>query len=475
MRIKTLLFILATLTSNFLCGQVSFGFDSLLVSNEVHRIIEVFDTARQVESSNLYFSGQPSQIFPYFAELKQKAPTSELIELCKHPSPITRYYSFSALLKRETKKKILLEIVKIHLKDTIAVTTQSGCIRGESSIGSFMLSALEYSKKYSLELQETNEIDSLLFWNEEALIEERNRVFKKLSRNQQNYHRLKEIITKENNPHVLLPLLSYGQKEDQEFIQGVFPVSPKHALLAAQHYPRLELVPLIKSLQYKNRHDYSFETWEALYAAAFQYEQKITLDILLHLYEDDASLAARYQQAKFIYRAIKDRQEAYLNPVKLEIAWYLGEMSKEYFDLLWELDPEGTHKMFVKKITKETNRWLGDSLYFLIIEKLEEIHKDSTVYIIDSALKESDGLDHARLVKSLWQYHKLSPGEIPTPQKPLSQPQNNSLSHEGQQRLFSRYYQWIAGHKWLLISTFASLAFFYLLIRYRKEIRRKKI
>ena len=373
---KKFIVILFVFVAGNLFGQLGFGYDPSLISEKTQKIIN------DIESSGHYEEVSLLEIHFPFRNLTRIASKAELIELTNHPNPIIRHLAFRALVIKSVKKGKLLEIAKRHLKDTSIVEIW----HTRTTIGDNMLSTLLESEKYGLSKKERAEIDSLLFWNDQNLIWERISVFERCAKTPRNYARLKEIV-KQKNPYALMPLLSYGNLEDQEFIKEIFPVSPSHALLALKTYPMYDLVPKIKEFQFSDPFNYSNATWCTLYGVALKYDKKTALEIFLNVYKNNASLAIRYRQAEFIYRTIRNDTSSYLAPVKLEIAWYIGDMDLDFLNYVWEKDSIRIHKMIIKKITEESNRYLAESTFHIFTDKLEQTHKDSTVHIINTGIQ----------------------------------------------------------------------------------------
>jgi len=382
---KIIITIVITFLGFNLFAQNHFIYNPNLISKKIKNLIVVFDKANQIEDEYLYYGGIPSKTYPAFKLLKKKAKRKELIELTNHSNPIIRYYAFDALIEKRIKSDILFNIVKAHLKDTVTVKTQFGCIGGKTTIGDYMLST--YSNNYKFNGIKKAEIDSLLFWNKQNLINKRNYVFSKVKRNRKNYKRLKEILINEKNPNALLPLLSYKIKDDEKFIKEFISISPIYAFYALKLYPKERLVVNIKEFQKKSFNDFSNHTWIALYDAIQSYPKQIALELFLNVFKNEEDLKVKEKHAKFIYHSIKDNYSQYLLPVKFEIASYLSNMTIEYFNLLWDTDSIRTFKFIKEKFEKENHPYWNEKLINEIIDKIESLKGDSAITFINQGIK----------------------------------------------------------------------------------------
>jgi hypothetical protein len=387
MRMRTAITILILILGLNLHAQIDFGYNSTIVSKDIKKIIKSFKKAKQVESSHMYYSGIPSEIFPHFEELQIVATKEELIELTKHSNAITRYYAFWGLLNKNTHIDTLFKIVKHHLKDTVVVKRQFGCIGSSVTIGDYMLSSLKYSDDYEMSDKQEHEIDSLLFWGENNLINERNEIFIWLEKSEINYVQLEKIIVSEKNPYVLIPLLKYQKPEDKRFIKDFIEISPIYAFKAASLFPQIELVNDFMEFQKNDPNDYSNQTWIALYEAALKLPQDIALAIFLNVFKNQNDQFIRERHAQFIYWSIKDIDSQFLFPIKIEISSYLSNMTVEYFNDLWNSDSLRTFKFINEKFENESHPYWDEKLINEIVDKVESIKGDSAINFINQGIR----------------------------------------------------------------------------------------
>ena len=90
------------------------------------------------------------------------------------------------------------------------------------------------------------------------------------------------------------------------------------------------------------------------------------------MYRPEVSLAVRYRKARYVYKQIKDDPSPFMDPVKVEIAWYLDNMPREYMEEIWAIDSQKVHDVFVKRITVDNNRYIDEDFHLMIMDKLEE-------------------------------------------------------------------------------------------------------
>ncbi|MFK8045535.1 MAG: hypothetical protein AB8B72_08570 [Crocinitomicaceae bacterium] len=398
--------------SQCLFSQVDFEYNPNLISNETKKIVKVFLNADQVEGKHIYYGGMQSKVYSSYEGLMNTANNTELIELTSHPNPIARYYAFDALLEKQVSTDTLFKILKIHLKDTISVSTQFGCIGGRTSIGDYMFSSLKYSDSYEFSEQQKNEIDSLLFWNDSNLIEARNQVLRKLEKSPKNYLRLKQILVGEKNPLVLLPVLSYQNEEDNKFIKEFISISPITAFKGIRLYPQKGLNEKLKEFQNKKPDDFSNQTWIALYEAALAYSNDIALDVFLNVFLESKNLDQKEKHAKFVYWTIKDNFSQFLLPVKIEISAYLSNMTIPYFNLLWKTDSIKTFEFIQEKFKKESHPYYDEELINEIIDKVEILRGDSAITFINQGISKGYSSTYFTLALRARKYNNQTTIEI---------------------------------------------------------------
>ena len=363
-------------------------FDISKLSNQTKKIVKALNAAEQVEGKNMYHSGIPSKFYPYFEILKTKAGKTELIELTRHPKPVTRYYAFWALSDLRTGSDTLFDIVKNHLNDTARVHTQFGCIGGTTTVGDYMLNELRYSDHYEISREQDKEIDSLLFWVGSNSIEARNRAIGKMNRTGENYAKLKKILTEEKNAYALLPLLKYNKSEDLKFIREFISISPYYAFMAAEAFPQTLSASDFKDFQKHKPDDFSNQTWILMYKAAMKLQKDSAIEILSNIFDNPNEKYTRERHAEFLRWTLEESNNTeYTLPIKLKIANYLNNISKEFFNEVWNFDSLTFSKNIINRFQSQEHPYYDEKLINLIIDKIGSFYGDSLIYFINTGIQ----------------------------------------------------------------------------------------
>lgn len=152
-----------------------------------------------------------------FIELKKNATESELLALMEHPNPVVKCYTYDILVKQKNKNSF--EILKNNLKDSITVYTQYGCIGDETRVNDYLINSLFY--KYSLRndslIKQKKELDSLIIFNENLILDYKNELLEKIEPKKKFYTQLKRLALLGENSAVIA-LSKFKKKENLSLI-----------------------------------------------------------------------------------------------------------------------------------------------------------------------------------------------------------------------------------------------------------------
>ena len=405
----TILFLICGLN---LFAQIDLGYDAKKISKNTKKIIRVLKKVKRIEGSSLGFGGTPSKTYPHFEELLNTATEQELIELTKIPNANIRYYAFWGLIRKETDLETLYQITINHLNDTKVLETQSFCIVGDISIGDYMLSSIKDTDEYNLSDNQIYEIDSLLFWNENNKVEERNEAFSRMKKTTENYEQLKKIVSIERNPNALIPLLSYQVLEDRKFIKKFIKTDPFYAFEAATSFPQHELKNDFRIFLNKKPDNYSNQTWIALYKAVLKLPEDTAISIILNTFNTSKTEYSKKKHAEYINWATQDNHSKFLIPVKITISKYLKNMTVENFNDLWNADSVKTFQFIKEKFENEVHPYYNEKLINAIIDKVEILKGDSAILFLNQGIEKGYSITYYTLAARASKYNNPQTNEI---------------------------------------------------------------
>lgn len=111
------------------------------VSPSVLRHVEKLREFNRVESSAVYESGQPSEVYAVYEKMLALSSEQELCLLLEDRTPAVRVYALWGL-KDKFPQKDLFPIVLAHLSDDIKVDTLFGCIGDRMKVADLMLDTI---------------------------------------------------------------------------------------------------------------------------------------------------------------------------------------------------------------------------------------------------------------------------------------------------------------------------------------------
>lgn len=388
-------------------GQSDFGYDKKRVSRKVKKIVQAFDNANRVEGQLLGVAAIRSKIYPAFKQLAHTATRAELIELTKHHNPITRTYAFNALAEQNVHLDTMLAIVELHLCDTQKVTSQAGCRVHTATVGDRFLTTVKYGNDYPISEEDEKRLDSLLFWNDRNLIDERNYAIAFAAHTPQNYKRLRQILINEQNPEALLALLKYNMPEDANFIPPFFDSNPGTAVKAVGMRPLNQFVPLLKSLPadtailWRPRHF----SWSDYYQTVMQYPDSITIELLSFSLATTTNKQSKELHAHHVFNVLSDSlSQAYL-PLKFKALRYLNNVSLEEFEELWQTDSVKTLDWITYRFRTESHPFWKVDLLNCMIDKVEIVYGDSAIDFINRGIKNGYSISYYTLAHRAKKYH----------------------------------------------------------------------
>jgi len=166
-----------------------------------------------------YIGDPPSESIQWnnFAEFKRNVSEEELILLMEHPNPVVKCYTYDILVNQKNKNSF--EILKNNLKDSTTVYTQYGCIGDETRVNDYLISSLFY--KYSLRndslKNQKKELDSLVIFNENLILNYKNELLEKIEPEEKFYSQLIRLALLGENSAVIA-LSRFKNKENLPLI-----------------------------------------------------------------------------------------------------------------------------------------------------------------------------------------------------------------------------------------------------------------
>lgn len=259
-------------------GQESF--EKAKISETTNQIVLKIAEINEVMGSHVGYAATRPEQYDNFIELKEKATSTELIELLNHPNPTVRSYAFWALADNHSID--LLPIVISHISDIEEVETLFGCIGGNKKVGDFMVDIARESKKLSP--KQLAELDNILIYTPNNL-RARDNAIKRSETIESLYPRIRELVIKDKNNSALVALAKYQKEQDIDLILD-FKDEKSNAgngyiYLAISNFPHPDFFPFLEQnfLKALDDESYRFEV-KHLYKAIVSFKNDDALKLL---------------------------------------------------------------------------------------------------------------------------------------------------------------------------------------------------
>ncbi|MCF2874408.1 MULTISPECIES: hypothetical protein [unclassified Tenacibaculum] len=152
-----------------------------------------------------------------FIELKKSVTEQELMVLMEHPNSVVKCYSFDILISK--KNKYCYNILKSRLKDSTSVTTSFGCLMNDTQVNDYLINSFlnnVFLRSDTLK-KEKRELDSLVIFTPNLILNYKNRLLKKIEPNKNFYSRIKKLALS-GNYEAIVALSKFNKKEDISII-----------------------------------------------------------------------------------------------------------------------------------------------------------------------------------------------------------------------------------------------------------------
>lgn len=106
-----------------------------LGNQQLNRLTHYLAMQEQVESQQIGYSGDYSEVYQVYEALQQQASVEELTLLLRHPSPNVRYYALLGLAEKDPKNKIRYYQELAGKYDSL--NTQYGCVGSSGELWEF--------------------------------------------------------------------------------------------------------------------------------------------------------------------------------------------------------------------------------------------------------------------------------------------------------------------------------------------------
>ncbi|MGB0871293.1 MAG: hypothetical protein ACPGSD_17045 [Flavobacteriales bacterium] len=350
-RITLIILILFTIKAS----AQNYGYKPQKISLQARKHVHLLAKEKMFHYEAIGNGGYKSDTYKCFEKLKNKASTDEFIELCKHPSPVVRYYAFYELKNRKVDEDLLIPIIKSHLNDTATIYTQYGCLGDEEEIGSLMFDYI--SIKYKNDENFKKEINNHLFTIKGPFIYPFHTFIKELPTSEKNYLRLKKMVKEDSNAQALLPLLDYKNSNDWEYIQYILEKDIPVSLEAISRFPKATFIPFLEKIKHQTAPFpvQNHETWEweienqtniySTYSIFLNMENGVYSKGFDNIFKPHFSVGLKIHLSNLIYNLIKDVDEDWTLPVKYKILPYLHVYNKNLLTDLLENDSILFHKI----------------------------------------------------------------------------------------------------------------------------------
>lgn len=238
-----------------------------------------------VESESIYYSGKPSDQWKRYEQLFKIATTGQLIGLTDHKSPAVRSYSFLALAEKDIDRAF--PVLLNHLKDTVTVEIQNGCIGGKVRVGDYLIQTVRANginpKEGKLTKKQRCIIDSILIHDRSVKLSAKFWAIKRLQNKPENYNLIRKLVEKDRSEPAVILLASYKNQNDRSLILSFFEKEDTQipALYAAIAFPEECFYSYIKNV-FENEWKeelYDYSKWKACFQALARYPKQETLDL----------------------------------------------------------------------------------------------------------------------------------------------------------------------------------------------------
>ncbi len=201
-------------------------FNPAEISETIQEIVKKIADKGIINGEAVGLSGDRTEQYDNFVELKKLATQTELLLLVNHPNPAVRAYSFWALT--EYQNIDLLPIIKNHLNDNETVDTTFACLGQIRRTGDFFIKAATSDSGWIRQKSSKKLPSSQLQSLDRTLIQQPNDFFAqnealvRINPDPALYPRIRHLLIDEHNPAALVALAKYKKEQDIPLIINSF-------------------------------------------------------------------------------------------------------------------------------------------------------------------------------------------------------------------------------------------------------------
>ena len=115
------------------------------LSEKVNIIYQELNTKKQIESQNIGYSGQESQVYLLYSKLNKIATDSEIFYMAENGNKVVKNYMSAVLVDRKSNK--ILDLFKTFIKNEEEVHIRTGCMGYNSTLAGQLYSYVFYQNK----------------------------------------------------------------------------------------------------------------------------------------------------------------------------------------------------------------------------------------------------------------------------------------------------------------------------------------
>lgn len=313
-----------------------FSFSQL--SEKVNIIYQELNTKKQIESQNIGYNGQESQVYLLYSELNKIATDSEVLFMAENGNNVVKNYMSAILVDRKFNK--ILTLFKTFLNNQEEIHIQTGCMGYNSTLAGQLYSYIFYQnekienikfnkenyirkeiKEYQFEVNTKwtkKEIDNLLKELNFAVLDSEeiapitlNIIFNLNNYEFDNYDKVKYFATKYPSRETLATLANFQNKNDLP----LFHQNIDNSFLAISKFPDEYFVEVLQNNEEKNIENLDY--YEAISSFCIDDVNKIKKNIFDKLSKSDDIFTQEYIQ--YLEAALKKYSCEYNSNLLLEI------------------------------------------------------------------------------------------------------------------------------------------------------------
>ena len=308
------------------------------LSEKVNIIYQELNTKKQIESQNIGYSGQESQVYLLYSKLNKIATDSEIFYMAENGNKVVKNYMSAVLVDRKSNK--ILDLFKTFIKNEEEVHIRTGCMGYNSTLAGQLYSYVFYQnkkienikfnkknytlkeiKEYQFEIETKwtkKEINNLLKELNFAVLNSDelnpitlNIIFNLNNYKFDNYDKVKYFANKYPSRETLATLANFKNKNDLELFHQNIDIS----FLAISKFPDESFIKTLQNKENENLENLDY--YEAISSICADDINQIKKNIFDKLSKSDNMFTQEYVQ--YLEEALKKYSCEYNSHLLLEI------------------------------------------------------------------------------------------------------------------------------------------------------------